>query len=114
MSARASDGDHDEGLQPERTALAWERTAIAMLVAGVLMTRAALELSPEWAAIVGMCQVVFGSGLFLWAGRRSSIQVDDEAGGRGLVHPRAAQIVGIATVAFCACGSGVVLATVLA
>jgi len=33
----------DPGLQPERTALAWRRTALAMLVNGGLLVRAAVE-----------------------------------------------------------------------
>ena len=33
----------DSGLQPERTALAWQRTAYALLTNGALLVRAALE-----------------------------------------------------------------------
>ena len=57
----------DAGLQHERTALAWERTAIASMVAGVLLGRYAAEsLHPAFAA-VGLAQVVFGSVVLLWA-----------------------------------------------
>ena len=53
----------DAGLQQERTALAWERTAIASMVSGVLFARySALELHVAVAAI-GILQVVLGAVL---------------------------------------------------
>lgn len=90
----------DPGLQHERTALAWERTAIAAMVAGVLFARYAAENLHYTVAIIGIAQVVVGAIILLWAGRH----YDDLHGplreGESPVHPTAARIVGLATVVF--------------
>lgn len=57
----------DPMLQHERTALAWERTAIATMVAGVLLARYASEIHVTM-AVVGVLQVVTGAVLLLWTG----------------------------------------------
>ena len=59
----------DPGLQHERTALAWERTAIASMVAGVLMARYAAAAIHVAVAAVGVAQVVFGAVLLVWSAR---------------------------------------------
>lgn len=38
----------DPGLQPERTSLAWRRTAFAMLVVSLLLVRDALQTHSAW------------------------------------------------------------------
>ena len=102
----------DVGLQHERTALAWERTAIASMVAGVLMTRYAAESLHAVFAAVGMLQVAFGAAVLLWA----ALHYDDLHGplrsGQSPVHPTAARIVGLLTVVFTA--SATTLAAVIA
>ena len=55
MSGRP-DTVFDRGLQHERTALAWERTAIAAMVAGVLLGRYASEALHPTFAVVGIAQ----------------------------------------------------------
>lgn len=54
----AEDGTHDRasrpfdvGLQPERTALAWRRTALALVVAAVVGIRVLPIMLGEWAII---------------------------------------------------------------
>jgi len=102
----------DAGLQHERTALAWERTAIASMVAGVLLSRYAAESLHLGFAVVGMLQVVVGAAILLWA----ALHYDDLHGplraGDSPVHPTAARVVGFSTVAFT--GAAVVLAAVIA
>ena len=57
----------DPMLQHERTALAWERTAIASMVAGVLLARYASELHVAY-AVVGIAEVLVGAALLVWSG----------------------------------------------
>ena len=102
----------DPGLQHERTALAWERTAIATMVAGVLMARyAADELHPSIAAF-GVAQVVFGAVLLVW----SAHHYDDLHGplraGASPIHPTATRIVGVGAILFT--GAGLAVAVVIA
>jgi uncharacterized membrane protein YidH (DUF202 family) len=102
----------DKGMQAERTALAWERTAIASMVAGVLMARYAAVSSHFVFAGFGIAQVVLGAALLLW----SAGHYDDLHGplhaGLSPVHPTAARRVGLAAVLFT--GAGLVLAIVIA
>lgn len=44
----------DPGLQPERTALAWRRTALAIFVNGALLVRAAVEAQSPLLAVVSV------------------------------------------------------------
>lgn len=57
------------GLQHERTALAWERTAIAMMVAGVVLTRYAAGSLHFTIGFFGVAQTAAGGLLLAWAGR---------------------------------------------
>jgi uncharacterized membrane protein YidH (DUF202 family) len=102
---------NDGGLQHERTALAWERTAISTIVAGVLLARyAAASLHVAFAAF-GLAQVVFGAGLLIWTGRRYNDLHGPLQAGVNPAHPRATRLVGIATVGFI--GAAVLLAVVI-
>lgn len=100
----------DTGLQHERTALAWERTAIATMVAGVVLGRFAAVHGYLLIAAVGLVQTAFGAAIVVWAGAH----YDDLHGplreGADVIHPRATRIVGLATVA--ATGVGFTVATV--
>ena len=100
----------DGGLQHERTALAWERTAIATLVAGVILSRFA-AIHELWVfAAAGLLQTAFGGGLLVWAGSH----YDDLHGalrqGADVVHPAATRITGLVTVV----GIGLCLAMAVA
>ena len=101
----------DEGLQHERTALAWERTAIASMVAGVLMARYAAQADHYLLSSVGVAQVVLGSILLVWTGRHYDELHGPLRSGVSPVHPTAARRIGLATVVFSA--SGVLIAIVV-
>lgn len=89
----------DPLLQHERTALAWERTAIAAIVAGLLFVRTVAQWHTVL-AVIGFGQVVFGAGLLLWAGRHYESLHGPLRAGENPLHPTAAGLVGLATVLF--------------
>lgn len=102
----------DQGLQHERTALAWERTAIASMVAGVLLARyGAGTLHFVWAGI-GVGQVVLGSFVLVWSARHYEDLHGPLRAGQSPAHPTAARVVGLGTVSFT--GAALVLALVIA
>ena len=63
----------DGGLQHERTALAWERTAIAMMVAGLVLARYAAKEHGALLGSVGVLQTAAGATLLLWASRNDEL-----------------------------------------
>ena len=87
----------DAGLQHERTALAWERTAIATMVAGALLGRWAAQDGAPLFGVVGIVQVAFGGALLAWAGRHYEDLHGPLRGGINPTNPRAAWVVGLAT-----------------
>ena len=101
----------DTGLQHERTALAWERTAIAMMVSGIVLARFAAINTALLVVAAGMIQTAFGAGILVWAGSH----YDDLHGplreGADVIHPQATRVVGLVTVS--AIGVGLVLAIVV-
>ena len=117
VGGRGAQGDRptrvfDPGLQHERTALAWERTAIASMVAGVLMARyVAAEIHLSVAA-VGVGQVIFGSVLLVWSASHYEELHGPLRAGDSPIHPVAARVVGIG--AMLSTGAGFVLALVIA
>ncbi len=90
----------DPGLQHERTALAWERTAISAMVAGVLLTRYTAADAPRIFALVGVVETMVGGGLLVWAGRHYEDLHGPLRRNESVVHPTAARLVGLATIAF--------------
>ncbi|NND74564.1 MAG: DUF202 domain-containing protein [Ilumatobacter sp.] len=99
----------DRRLQHERTALAWERTAIAMIVAGALLARHAVELSPMF-AIIGIAQLLTGASLLIWTGRHYDDLHAPLRRGESPVHPGAARLVGVASVVFCGSATAIAIA----
>jgi putative membrane protein len=89
----------DVGLQHERTALAWERTAIAAMVAGIVFARFAALEAIWWAAAIGLAQTAFGAALLVWAGVHYEELHGELRAGNDVVHPRATRLVGVTAVA---------------
>jgi uncharacterized membrane protein YidH (DUF202 family) len=102
----------DPGLQHERTALAWERTAIASMVAGVLLARYAAESLHYVIAAVGIAWVMVGAAILVWSARHYDDLHGPLRAGHSPVHPTAARVVGVGTVVFS--GLGLALAIVVA
>jgi uncharacterized membrane protein YidH (DUF202 family) len=102
----------DTGLQHERTSLAWERTAISVMVAGLLLSRFAATEGFWLLAAAGMGQVTFGAVLLVWAGTHYEDLHGPLRLGADVVHPSAARWIGVATVI--GTGAGLVAAIVAA
>ena len=92
------DRSFDGGLQHERTALAWERTAISTMVAGTLLARYAADDGELLFALLGLVQVAFGAGLLAWSGAHYEELHGALRAGANPAHPLAARVVGLATV----------------
>ena len=102
----------DAGLQHERTSLAWERTAISMMVAGLVLGRFAAVECFWLHAAGGMGQVVFGAVLLVWSGSHYEELHGVLRDGSDVVHPSAARWVGLTSIA--GTGAGLVAAVVVA
>jgi uncharacterized membrane protein YidH (DUF202 family) len=101
----------DLGLQHERTSLAWERTAISVVVAGLLLSRFAATEGFWLLAAGGMGQVTFGAVLLVWAGTHYEDLHGPLRLGTDVVHPSAARWVGFATIA--GTGAGLIAAVIV-
>lgn len=102
----------DSALQHERTSLAWERTAISMMVAGLVSTRFAATAGFWWLAVGALGQVLFGSVLLVWAGVHYEELHGPLRRGADVVHPAATHLVGLAAIA--TTGVGLVTAILVA
>src|SRR5207245_73988 len=67
-------------LQPERTALAWQRTGTAALVVLLPMVLTALRIEQPWLAAGGAVAAVISTGLLAAVRRRLAQLGDDERG----------------------------------
>lgn len=94
MIPRAPDETATAGLQHERTALAWERTAVAMLVVSLLLARYGADDAPVAFAILGMVGTLFGAALLVWAGRHYEDLHGPLQRGSSVVNPGAARMTG--------------------
>lgn len=102
----------DEGLQHERTALAWERTAIATMVGGLLMARYTAVSLHVGFAFIGIAQVLIGAAVLVWSARHYDELHGPLRDGESPIHPTAARIVGANAVVFT--GAGLVIALAIA
>ena len=86
----------DTALQQERTTLAWERTAIALMVAATLLARYAAEDGMWSVAVAAFGFAIGGGALLLWAG----VHYDDLhvtlREGHEVDHYRLVTVVGLA------------------
>jgi uncharacterized membrane protein YidH (DUF202 family) len=106
------DSVFDVGLQHERTALAWERTAIASMIAGVLLGRFAAESVHFGFAAIGLAWVVIGGALLVWSARHYEDLHGPLRSGQSPVHPGAVRVVGLGTIVFT--GAAFLLSVVIA
>lgn len=97
----------DNMFQHERTALAWERTAISTIVAGALLARVAARVHPAL-ALVGIAHLLVGAGLLVWAGYHYEQLHGPLRRGESPVHPTSVRFVGQSTIALT--GSAAVIA----
>jgi uncharacterized membrane protein YidH (DUF202 family) len=93
------DESFDDGLQHERTALAWERTAIAVMVGGIVFARFAALDAHRAIALLGLAQTIFGGGLLIWSSMHYEDLHDSLRAAEPVVHPQAARVVGILAIA---------------
>ena len=100
-----------KGLQHERTALAWERTAISLMAAGLLLARYSSDDGHRVLAMVGLVHTAGGAAMLLWTGYKYELLHGPIAAGEDVVHPVAARLVGLVTVSLTAWG--LLLAVVL-
>jgi len=102
-----------EGLQQERTALAWERTAVSIVGVGLLLTRVASDQFGVLFAAIGLVQVAIGAAMVVWTGWHYADLHDLTDNGESPSHPLAARVVGVSTCVFVAVALVVAIAITL-
>lgn len=102
----------DPMLQHERTALAWERTAVAMMVSGTLLARHSTNTHVVM-AVAGIVQVALGAGLLLWTGVEYEHLHAPLRRGENPAHPGIVHFVGLATTAFTAFATVIAIAVAI-
>lgn len=85
------------GLQPERTALAWQRTAITALVVVIPMVLVSLRIQAPVLAVAGSCAVLTSSALVVSVRRRFTQLHDDDRGYSP--HPPMSQVAAVTVLA---------------
>lgn len=94
------------GLQYERTALAWERTAIAMIVAGVALARYTTTDSHPLLSVTGVAEILGGGLLLLWATRNSDLLHNPDFPASAVPQVGLTRLIGTTTTLFSACACG--------
>lgn len=97
-----------DGLQNERTALAWVRTSLSLAGAGALLARAAAGSPPLAAAVLGVALVV-GVSLFVSSDRARHRRALALERGEPIVAPAPVVATAIATTALALVAVGLIL-----
>lgn len=87
------------GLQHERTALAWERTAIAGMVAGLVFVRVLASRGHPTLGLAGLVWVLAGAALLWWAASHDAMLHDPSRPASAVPQHGLTLIVGAATLA---------------
>jgi uncharacterized membrane protein YidH (DUF202 family) len=61
----------DPGLQPERTALAWRRTVLALAVGAIVALRLLNPVLGLWSTVIGLTGLVLAATLWVLSTRRA-------------------------------------------
>ncbi len=99
------------GLQHERTALAWERTAIAIMVVGIALARYASRDGHFTLGSIGIVQTAAGGLLLFWAGSNDYALHSAATSPKAVPKPTLTQLVGLGTIGFTA--TALILAVLL-
>lgn len=99
------------GVAHERTAQAWERTAIAMMANGILLARFAGTTAHWTIATIGLGETAVGAGLLVWAGFHYDELHGPIRAGDPVIHPTSTRVVGSLALLFI--GASLLLALLL-
>jgi uncharacterized membrane protein YidH (DUF202 family) len=98
----------DEGLQMERTALAWRRTALALSVATLAVTRTLSELVGSWAlTLAGVLHIVVVVFVIVAHRRRDLAAETSPPAGSNAIAMRSGLLPFVVTIAVVAIGTAV-------
>lgn len=103
MKPHVVDATGDPGLQPERTALAWSRTALAIAVNALLSIRAGFVAGEPWLVAIGVLLfAASGAAVAIGTVRRRQL-----SGDRLVITPPTGALLGVAAATFVASAGGV-------
>ncbi len=88
----------DPGMQPERTAMAWERTGFSLVVAGAVVARYGYVDGFFWETLAGSLVVIGGSVSTLWAAYHYHDADNPLRSNRSPVQPLATRMVGFSAI----------------
>lgn len=99
------------GLQRERTALAWNRTGLSVILAGALLVRANLDRG--LLLVPGFLAAAIGAGLLVLADQRYERHGVAIAAGETPISPRLVRALGLGVLLICAAALATVLAALM-